>query len=141
MLRTMTRNNDVTEFGRRWSEMSGYVYPQYEYLAEKDPDFAESFFGIMKSWRREGAIPLQYKEMMILMGSCIKMQDMAVRTHLRRARELGATHDELLELCELVLLSGGGVAMVKALGALMESFGEGGSAPTSPDWGKPSEQT
>jgi alkylhydroperoxidase/carboxymuconolactone decarboxylase family protein YurZ len=123
------------EFAAKWSEMSGYVYPQYEFLAREDPEFAEIWYQMMKHWRKEGAIPPQYKEMMILMGSCVKMQEMAVRTHMTKALKLGATKQELLELMELVLLSGGGVAMVIGLKVLMELTGEGEVAP-KPQWGE-----
>ena len=124
----------VEDFRRRWAETSGYVYPQYGFLAERDPEFAEAFLQIMKAWRRKGPIPAQYKEMMILMGSCVKMQEMAIRTHLRKARKLGATDAELLELFEVVLLSGGGVAMVKAIGVFMEELGISNDALSGPEW-------
>lgn len=121
------------EFKKRWEKMSGYVYPQYEFLAKEDPEFAEAFFQIMKQWRKKGEIPLKYKEMMILMGSCVKMQEMAIRTHMTKALKLGATKKELVELMEIVLLSGGGVAMVIGLRVLMELTGEG-QVPTHPQW-------
>lgn len=130
----MDKQDRAADFGRRWQEMAGYVYPQYTFLSERDPEFAEAFLTIMSAWRREGPIPAKYKEMMILMGSCVKMQDMAIRTHLRKARALGATEDELLELFEVVLLSGGGVAMVKALGLFMEEIGVVAEMPTGPAW-------
>jgi alkylhydroperoxidase/carboxymuconolactone decarboxylase family protein YurZ len=127
----------VTTFTHRWEAMSGYVYPQYTFLAQRDPAFAEAFLGIMTAWRRAGAIPLKYKEMMILMGSCVKMQDLAIRTHIKKCRALGATDEELLELVELVLLSGGGVAMVKAVGIFMEELGVVDTAPDGPAWPAP----
>lgn len=122
----MTQEDEdyVADFSRRWKEMSGYVYPQYEFLAREDPEFAEAFYSMMSAWRREYAMPLQYKEMLILMGSSIKMQEFAVKTHMRKAFELGATKQEMLELVEVVLLSGGGAAMVIALRVLMELVGE-----------------
>jgi alkylhydroperoxidase/carboxymuconolactone decarboxylase family protein YurZ len=126
-------NNYSDDFRKKWQEMSGYVYPQYEFLAREDPEFAEAFYHMMKQWRKEGSIPLKYKEMMILMGSCVKMQEMAIRTHMTKALKLGATKQELLELMEIVLLSGGGVAMVIGLRVLMELTGEGG-VPASPQW-------
>lgn len=123
----------VKEFSQRWKEMSGYVYPMYEFLAREDPEYAEAFYGIMKQWRKAGEIPAKYRELMILMGSCVKMQEMAIRTHMKRALQLGATKQEVLELCEMVLISGGGVAFVMSLRVLMELTGEGEIAP-KPNW-------
>jgi len=121
------------EFSKKWAKMAGYVYPQYEFLAREDPEFSEAFYQMMKQWRKQGAIPLKYKEMMILMGSCVKMQETAIRTHMTKALKLGATKQELLELMEIVLLSGGGVAMVIGLRVLMELTGEG-EVPSHPQW-------
>ena len=124
----------VEEYKARYMDMAGYMYPQFEYIAEKDPEFAEAWFSMMKAWRREGPIPPKYKEMMILLGSCMKHQDMAIRTHMKKAISLGATPEELLNLMEIVLLSGGGVAFVKGVGILMEITGAAESMPDSPRW-------
>lgn len=124
----------VEEYRQRYMAMAGYMYPQFEYIAERDPEFAEAWYTMMKAWRREGPIPPKYKEMMILLGSCMKHQDMAIRTHMKKAMQLGATEDELLNLMEIVLLSGGGVAFVKSVGILMELTGAASSMPDSPSW-------
>lgn len=124
----------VEEYKTRYMAMAGYMYPQFEYLAQRDPEFAEAWFSMMKAWRRDGPIPAKYKEMMILLGSCMKHQDMAIRTHMRKAIRLGATEEELLNLMEIVLLSGGGVAFVKGVGILMELTGAHEGMPDSPRW-------
>jgi alkylhydroperoxidase/carboxymuconolactone decarboxylase family protein YurZ len=134
----MTTEDYVDEYRARYLAMAGYVYPQFEYIAEKDPEFAEAWFSMMKAWRREGPIPPKYKEMMILLGSCMKHQDMAIRTHMTKAIRLGATPDELLNLMEIVLMSGGGVAFVKGVGILMEVTGAADSMPAGPHWAEPS---
>src|SRR5690606_24199064 len=109
------------------------VYPTYEYLIEHDIEFSESYFALFKLLRTERALPLKYKELLFITAACIRYHERGIRTHITRALQLGATHDEVLETIEVATHTGGGGVPVLAVRILKEVI-EGAPIDGAPKW-------
>lgn len=98
----------------------GYVYPQWEYVAEKDVDFTEAYNNLYNSALRDGkALPAKTRELIAIALLAYRGLDNAVYEHAKRALRLGATKQELLEAVETSIVPGGAPTFSTGLAALM----------------------
>jgi alkylhydroperoxidase/carboxymuconolactone decarboxylase family protein YurZ len=85
----------------------GYVLPMHEVLAERDPDFLAAYDAYFSSVMREDSpLPRKVREF-VLMGLTLALgsPEPVVAGHARRAREHGATEEEILAVVELASLA------------------------------------
>jgi alkylhydroperoxidase/carboxymuconolactone decarboxylase family protein YurZ len=77
-------------------------------MLDLDPDFFKRYSEFRSSLLKNGPLPPKVVEfiMMALDASPTHMFEQGIKGHLRRALELGATKEELLEVFELVSLVG-----------------------------------
>jgi alkylhydroperoxidase/carboxymuconolactone decarboxylase family protein YurZ len=110
----------------------GYMPPAWAYMVENDVDFMEAYDNLYERTLADGrALPARFREFVAIGILAFRGQDDAVYLHIKRARRLGATRQELLEAIEAMLAPGGSPAFGAALDAFMkveEEEGEAGQA-------------
>jgi AhpD family alkylhydroperoxidase len=115
---------------RRLAAARGYSYPEWEFLAEKDPIFLEAYnrlsgLGLLHAGvPTEGkALPAKYREL-VAIGAMIGQARMwGVKAHMERALRLGCTEQELLEALEAALIPVGSPPFRQAVNLLMQVVG------------------
>ena len=115
---------------RRLAAARGYSYPEWEYLAEKDPVFLEAYnrlsgLGLLhEGVPREGkALAAKYREL-VAIGAMIGQARMwGVKAHMERALRLGCSEQEILEALEAALIPVGSPPFRQAVNILMQVVG------------------
>jgi alkylhydroperoxidase/carboxymuconolactone decarboxylase family protein YurZ len=81
----------------------------YELVAHLDPEYAKHLKGIYvdATFGRQGALPRQTKELIMVGITCALNRPRGVRLHADRALKLGATPREVLEAIEVAAIPGG----------------------------------
>lgn len=105
----------------------GYIYPAHRYLANAAPEFLRAYNALagealLHGERSEGdvALPGKYRELVVSGILAFKgAAPESIAVHLRRALELGATKQEMLEAFEASVIPGGAPAMLAGVRALM----------------------
>ncbi len=111
---------------KRQEKKEGFMYPEFQYLAEKHPELYEHFISIGRYPMEKGkCLDLKTKLLIPMVILAHRGQIQGVATHIRRALGLGITEDEILEAFLVALLPGGAPTMVNGLRALMEAQKEG----------------
>lgn len=121
------------ELIRRIREHRGYVYPYQELLAKEDPEYLEAQYRMYEIIRKKRALPQQYKELLFVIVSVAKLHEPGMRTHIRKALELGATREELIETMEVADVLCGGHNKVSGFRVLIEIL-EGRPVSDQPTW-------
>ena len=87
----------------RFVDATGYWSPAWQSLLDTDPGFFETFVELAAVPRRSPALDPKVKELVCLAVSAAATHlfEPGIRAHARRALELGATKDELLEVLQL----------------------------------------
>jgi alkylhydroperoxidase/carboxymuconolactone decarboxylase family protein YurZ len=124
---------DVEELLDRVRTVPGYVYPFHTYLADHDFTWLQAFQSWYEQLRAERWLPLKYKELLFVTAACLGLHETGMRTHMRKALELGATSDEILETIEVAAHTGGAGVLVPAVRILVETV-EGKELPKGPQW-------
>jgi alkylhydroperoxidase/carboxymuconolactone decarboxylase family protein YurZ len=108
----------------------GYSYPEWEYLAEKDPVFLEAYnrlsgLGLLHAGvPREGkSLPAKYREMVAIAAMIGQARMWGVKPHMERAIREGATEQEILEALEAALIPVGSPPFRQAINILMQVTG------------------
>jgi alkylhydroperoxidase/carboxymuconolactone decarboxylase family protein YurZ len=103
----------------------GYLYPWQELLAKEDPDFIKNY---EKMWDTIGArsvvLPQKIKQIILVAVLASKIDEVALRTQIKRAFSLGATKQELIEAIEVAFIPGGALTLVHGLKALLDVMQE-----------------
>ena len=118
------------ETARRLAAARGYSYPEWEYLAERDPVFLEAYnrlsgLGLLhEGVPTEGkALAAKYREL-VAIGAMIGQARMwGVKSHMERALRLGASEQEFLEALEAALIPVGSPPFRQAVNLLMQAVG------------------
>ncbi len=108
-------------------EARGFVYPAFELLCESAPDMLEKYEDLkthlMKS---QGPFPEKYKELFIIVA--IAMRDPSykegIKNHVRRALQLGATAEEIVDAISCTLAPCGMMAPINVFTLLKEVLDE-----------------
>lgn len=97
-------------------------YPEFDYLAERHPDFFERFSSIAK-YPLEESTYLEYKVKLLIPMVILAYREnvRAVTTHIKRALASGLTVNEILEAFLMTLLPGGAPTLLCGLSALMKA--------------------
>ncbi|MFQ5878901.1 MAG: carboxymuconolactone decarboxylase family protein [Dehalococcoidia bacterium] len=109
----------------------GYLTPGHELAARMDPEFTEAYNRLVAlSNLHEGvptegkALPVKYRELIYCAILAHRGFEYGVKVHIRRALELGATPQELLEAFEATVICGGGPTFLMGAGALAQVLAE-----------------
>jgi alkylhydroperoxidase/carboxymuconolactone decarboxylase family protein YurZ len=98
----------------------GYLPAPWGYLAPKDIDFMEAYDNLYRRGLEDGkALPAKYRELVCIGILAHRGSDDAVYNHVKRALELGATKQELLDAIETTIVPGGAPTFGTGLKALM----------------------
>ena len=81
----------------------------YEVVARLDPEYFEKLKGLYVdgTFERDGALPRQTKELIMVGITCALRATRGVRVHTERALALGATPRQVLEAVEVAAIPGG----------------------------------
>ncbi len=109
----------------RMKAARGYTYPEWEFAARQDPDFVEAYNRLYELGLGEGRhVSAKVREFVAIALLAFRgLEQSALATHMRRAMQLGATREELLEVLEACLVPGGAPTFHRGLGALMQVDG------------------
>ena len=112
------RSQELLERARR---ERGYIYPEWEYVIKKDPDFFEAYNNLYEKCMKDGrALPAKTRELIAIALLAYRGLDDAVLAHAKRAIKLGATKEEILEAVETSMVPGGAPTFAKGLSALLK---------------------
>jgi alkylhydroperoxidase/carboxymuconolactone decarboxylase family protein YurZ len=89
----------------------------FEIVEKNDPEFVALLAADRDFAMSEGAIPAKYKTLMTMVIDALLAHDAGVATIANRARDLGASEDEIKEAVRVAYLYGGTPALVSALNA------------------------
>jgi alkylhydroperoxidase/carboxymuconolactone decarboxylase family protein YurZ len=94
----------TTDFLRQ----SGNWNPDWNEFAEFDPVWSEKFMEMGMQTLRSGALDRKTIEFLFIAvnASCTHMYAPGVRTHIRKALELGATREEIMAVLQVVSVIG-----------------------------------
>jgi alkylhydroperoxidase/carboxymuconolactone decarboxylase family protein YurZ len=108
----------------------GYSYPEWEYLAEKDPVFLEAYnrlsgLGLLHAGvQQEGkALPAKYRELVAIAAMIGQSRMWGVKAHMERALAVGCSEQEILESLEAALIPVGSPPFRQAINILMQVTG------------------
>jgi alkylhydroperoxidase/carboxymuconolactone decarboxylase family protein YurZ len=102
-------DEEKNELTKKFAEARGGEMPRgIQQMMELDPEFFKRYVEFSSGSFKKNALSPKVKEliMIALDASVTHMFEPGLRAHMRRALELGATKEELLEVCELVSLIG-----------------------------------
>ncbi len=101
----------------------GYIYPSYRQLAEEDPDFLKLYDKLYELvMLRKRIFPEKLKELFFLCAIAARNpgDTVALRNHMKRALEKGATKEEIVEALECVFFPGGALSLLYSLNVLVD---------------------
>jgi len=126
-----TSKDDATRARRadgliaRMKEARGYIYPEWEFAAQQDPEFVETYNRIYEQGLGDGRhVSAKVREFVAIALLAFRGADKAgLVAHMERAMRLGATREEIFEVLETCLIPGGAPTFHRGLGALLEVTG------------------
>ena len=101
----------------------GYIYPSYKVLADDDPDFLESYDKLYElAMLRSRIFPEKIKELFFVCAIAARNpgDTSAMKNHLRRALDKGATRAEILEALKCAFFPGGALALLYTINTLIQ---------------------
>src|SRR5438067_69575 len=113
---------EALESLREMTAKRGYGWPEWEWLAQKDPAFerARLTFGAQVFTPENPALPVKYRELIASVILAFRGYP-TVGDHLRRALREGATIQEAIEAFEVATVPGGMPILHFALPYLIEA--------------------
>jgi ribonuclease HI len=100
-----------------------------ELVSKRANLLTKRFFALDNDAYEEGILPRKVKELMGLVASLVLRCDDCVTYHLARAKEMGATEEEIVEAMGIALVVGGSIVIPhlrRAYALLEELSGEHG---------------
>jgi AhpD family alkylhydroperoxidase len=91
---------------------------KFKNLAELAPKAFEAFVAFDEAARKEGAIPFKYKELMAVAVALTTQCPYCIEIHAKKARQAGATDQELAETTLVAAALRAGAAMTHGTHAL-----------------------
>jgi alkylhydroperoxidase/carboxymuconolactone decarboxylase family protein YurZ len=106
----------------RMKKARGYIYPEWEFAARRDPEFVEAYNRIYELGLGEGRhVSAKVREFVAIALLAFRGSEKSTLVaHMQRAIRLGATREELLEVLETCMVPGGAPTFHRGLGALLE---------------------
>ena len=106
---------------RKMKKERGYMPPAWTYMVENDTDFMEAYDALYEMALADGkALPAKFREFIAIGILAFRGQDNAVYLHIKRALQLGATRQEVLDAIKTTIVPGGVPAFGVALAAFMK---------------------
>ncbi len=112
---------DVAEAQAAITSKRGYSFPEFDWLAQKDPAYekARLDYTSMIYTRENPVLPVKYRE--IIASVVLAMRGYpSIANHIRRALREGATMQEVIEAFEVATVPGGMPVLHFALPYLIE---------------------
>ena len=122
-------DNDIKKRGEALIEKMkkdrGYIYPEWEFAARRDPDFMEAYNNIYRVALGDGqALPAKVREFIAIGLLSFRRDVGGVKSHIKRAMRLGATKQEILEAIETAIIPGGAPTLFVGLNAMISVLEE-----------------
>ena len=98
-----------------------FLYPEFEFLAKKDPEFYQRFISLARYPIEKGTfLDLKTKLVIPMIILAYRGEGYGVYKHIKRALELGMTVEQILEAFQVALLPGGASTLFYGLEALLK---------------------
>jgi alkylhydroperoxidase/carboxymuconolactone decarboxylase family protein YurZ len=100
----------------------GYVYPEWELVARRDPAFFEAYDGLYNAALNSGrGLSIKHRELVALGILAFRGAGRdAIANHIRRAYRLGASRAEVLGALEATVIPGGAVTFLNGIRAMAD---------------------
>jgi AhpD family alkylhydroperoxidase len=119
-----------SETAERLARERGYAYPEWEYLAERDPVFLEAYNRLSGLGLLHAGVPLEgkqlpakYRELVAIAAMIGQARMWGVKAHMERALAVGCSEQEILEALEAALIPVGSPPFRQAVNILMQVTG------------------
>jgi alkylhydroperoxidase/carboxymuconolactone decarboxylase family protein YurZ len=110
---------------KRGERRRGFVPYWLRTMAEVDVDFLEAYERIYELTAvRKGKLPPKFREMIVVAAVAIGGYLPGLKDHVRRAIELGATKEELVEVFQSAYFHTGALTLVHGMVALIDVLKE-----------------
>jgi len=108
------------------SESVDQVMKMMERLSKKQPETMRNFKMFMGSTLKPNVLDTRTKELVTLGTAITARCKYCIAIHVKKCLDAGATADEILEVCTVAILMGGGPAMtyVTEVVAALDEFSE-----------------
>jgi len=114
------KSNNLLE---RMMKKRGYIYPSYLMLAETDLEFLETYNELYELvMLRKRKFPEKIKELFFLCAIAGRNpgDTNAMRNHMKRALEKGATKEEIVEALECAFFPAGALGLLYSINVLTD---------------------
>ena len=117
---TRSRAKKVDALIRRMRQVRGYLYPEWELVARRDPDFFAAYDGLYtEALASSRGLAIKYRELVALGILAFRGADPgAIANHIRRALRHGATRAEVLGALEATIVPGGALTFLNGIRGL-----------------------
>jgi alkylhydroperoxidase/carboxymuconolactone decarboxylase family protein YurZ len=110
---------------RRGERRRGFVPYWLRFMGEVDVDFLEAYERIYELTAvRKGALPPKFREMIVCAAVAIGGYGPGLKQHVRRAIELGATREEMVEVFQSAYFHTGALTLVQGMIQLIDVLKE-----------------
>jgi alkylhydroperoxidase/carboxymuconolactone decarboxylase family protein YurZ len=110
---------------RRGERRRGFVPYWLRFMGEVDVDFLEAYERIYELTAvRKGALPPKFREMIVCAAVAIGGYGPGLKQHVRRAIELGATKQEMVEVFQSAYFHTGALTLVQGMIQLIDVLKE-----------------
>ena len=96
---------------KRVEEFVAFRQRMNERILEHDNQVVRRFFALDTQTYKEGALPVQTKEMLGLVASLVLRCDDCISYHIAECRNAGVTRDEFFEIFSVGLVVGGSIVI------------------------------
>ena len=124
----MTKDGRAAALAAEAMKDRGYLYPEWKFVAEHDPDFMASYNAYYRdALSREEGLPIKYRELVALGVLAFRgVGEGAMVNHIKRALQHGATRAEIIGALEAAAIPGGAPTFLHGVRALIKAE-EGGA--------------
>jgi 4-carboxymuconolactone decarboxylase len=123
---------------QRGEKRRGFVPYWLRFMADVDLDFLEAYERIYELTAvREGALPKKFRELIVVAAVAIGGYGPGLKDHIRRALQLGATKEEIVEVLQSAYFHTGALTLVHGMIALMDVLKEQDQTPVKPVSSRP----
>ena len=122
---TETREQQAEQLIAEMKAARGYVYPSHEFAARMDPEFLKAYNNLVGlALLHEGvdlehrALAPKYRELVVI--GILAARGGTALSHMRRAIELGATEQEIMEVGQAAVVPAGAPAFLTVMSGLSQ---------------------
>ena len=123
----MEGNTEAQELIQQIFDKRGYIFEWQTFLAQQDPSFVEAYEKVFNLvLNRQGALPSMYRELIYTAVLSSRGEGSVAKNHIRRALDLGATPQQVVEAVQTAWNPTGSVTLVHGIKALIDVLKERG---------------